>query len=80
MPIAALKIKLPSFPASVELSDANSMVEGVKLSDYPNFIIKARISVDGNASNSAGQWQGQSESIAAGENQNIKVNVSKLIQ
>jgi len=80
MPIAALKIKLPSFPASVELSDANSMVKGVKLSDYPNFIIKARISIDGNASNSAGQWQGQSESIAAGENQNIKVNVSKLIQ
>lgn len=80
MPIAALKIKLPSFPASVELSDANAMVKGVKLSDYPNFIIKARISVDGNATNSAGQWQGQSSSIAAGEEKNIKVNVSELIQ
>ena len=80
MPIAALKIKLPSFPATVELSDANSMMEGVKLSDYPNFIIKARISVDGNASNIAGQWQGQSESIAAGDKQNIQINVSKLIQ
>ncbi|HEY7866101.1 MAG TPA: c-type cytochrome biogenesis protein CcmI [Psychromonas sp.] len=80
MPIAALKIKLPAFPAIIELSDANSMVKGVKLSDYPHFIIKARISVDGNASNSAGQWQGQSESIAAGEKENIKVNVNKVLK
>ncbi|ABM04718.1 cytochrome c-type biogenesis protein CcmI [Psychromonas ingrahamii 37] len=80
MPIAALKIKLPTFPATIELSDANSMVKGVKLSDYPNFIIKARISVDGNASNSAGQWQGESPAIAAGEKQNVKVLVSQLLE
>jgi cytochrome c-type biogenesis protein CcmI len=80
MPIAALKIKLPTFPAIIELSDANSMVKGVKLSDYPNFIIKARISVDGNASNSAGQWQGQSSAIAAGEKQNVKVLVSQQLE
>ncbi|MFT6926591.1 MAG: cytochrome c-type biogenesis protein CcmI [Psychromonas sp.] len=80
MPIAALKIKLPGFPASIEFSDANSMIEGVKLSDFPNFIIKARISVDGNASNSAGQWQGQSAAIAAGQKPNIKVNVSELVK
>lgn len=80
MPIAALKTKLPTFPVTIELSDANSMVKGVKLSDYPNFIIKARISVDGNASNSAGQWQGQSSAIAAGEEQNVKVLVSQLLE
>ncbi|MFQ3175646.1 MAG: cytochrome c-type biogenesis protein CcmH [Psychromonas sp.] len=80
MPIAALKIKLPTFPATIELSDANSMVKGVKLSDYPNFIIKARISVDGNASNSVGQWQGQSSAIAAGEKQNVKVLVSQRLE
>ncbi len=80
MPIAAIKMPLPQFPVSVELSDANSMMAGVKLSDYPNFIIKARISADGNVNNSAGQWQGQSDAIAAGEQENIKVLVSELLQ
>jgi len=80
MPIAAKKMNLPSFPVTVELSDANSMMEGIKLSDYPNFIIKARISVDGNVNNRAGQWQGESDAVAAGEKENIKVLVSQLLQ
>ena len=77
MPIAALKIPLSQFPVSVELSDANSMMAGVKLSDYPNFIIKARISADGNVNNKAGQWQGQSAEIAAGDKEPVQVLVSQ---
>ncbi|MGB5444281.1 MAG: c-type cytochrome biogenesis protein CcmI [Psychromonas sp.] len=80
MPIAAIKMPLSSFPINVELSDANSMMEGVKLSDYPNFTIKARISAEGTVNNSTGQWQGQSEEIAAGDQDRVQVVVSELLQ
>ncbi|WP_372881299.1 c-type cytochrome biogenesis protein CcmI [Psychromonas sp.] len=80
MPIAAIKMPLPDFPVRVELSDANAMMEGVKLSNYPNFIIKARISTGSNINNSAGQWQGQSGEISAGEKEPIQVVVSELLQ
>jgi cytochrome c-type biogenesis protein CcmI len=79
MPIAALKMSLPSFPVVVELSDANSMMEGVKLSDYPEFIIKARVSVDGNVNNKADQWQGKSEKITTGKAETIKLLISEKL-
>jgi len=79
MPIAALKMNLPSFPIMVELSDANSMMEGVKLSDYPEFIIKARVSVNGNVNNKEGDWQGKSEKITTGKAETIKLLISEKL-
>ena len=82
MPIAALKMSLPSlssFPIMVELSDANSMMEGVKLSDYPEFIIKARVSVDGNVNNKEGDWQGKSGKITTGKAETIKLLISEKL-
>ncbi len=75
MPVAALKMKITSFPVTVELSDANSMMEGDKLSAQPEFIIKARISLDGSIT--SGTWQGQTEVIKAGEKSPIKLLVSQ---
>ncbi|MEH6452193.1 MAG: c-type cytochrome biogenesis protein CcmI [Psychromonas sp.] len=77
MPIAALKMDLPTFPVIIELSDANSMMEGVKLSDYPEFIVKARVSVDGNVNNKAEQWQGESAKVKAGEVDKITLQISE---
>ncbi|MCG6199809.1 c-type cytochrome biogenesis protein CcmI [Psychromonas antarctica] len=75
MPIAAVKIKITRFPVAVELSDANSMVAGNKLSLYPEFIIKARISSDGSIT--SGKWQGQSDLIKTGEKGAIKVHIAQ---
>ena len=64
------------FPVSVELSDLNAMMQDVKLSDYPEFKVKARISTDGTVNQSDGQWFGESEVIKAGQTSpiNIKIN------
>ncbi|WP_028862506.1 c-type cytochrome biogenesis protein CcmI [Psychromonas aquimarina] len=79
MPIAALKMNISSFPVTVELSDANSMMEGVKLSDYPEFIIKARISSDSNVNSKADRWQGESPVIKAGQETDIKLLISQQL-
>ncbi|MFT6987284.1 MAG: cytochrome c-type biogenesis protein CcmI [Psychromonas sp.] len=75
MPIAALKMNITRFPVTVELSDANSMVEGNKLSLHSEFVIKARISSDGSIS--SGTWQGQSSLIKAGEKQAINLLIAQ---
>lgn len=77
MPVAAIKMKLPNFPVMVEISDANAMLEGMKLSDYPQFTIQARISVDGNVKNTEGQWKGITDAIDAGSTEQIKLLISE---
>lgn len=67
MPIAAVKLSIDTFPMQVFLSDADAMIEGSKLSDYPQFTIKARITADGTAEQQSGQWFGQSHVIKAGD-------------
>ena len=77
MPIAAIKLPISTFPVKVVLSDANAMVQGIKLSDHPQFIIKARISADGTVNKDAGQWSGESGVINAGEENAINIKIDQ---
>ncbi|MCK5819455.1 MAG: hypothetical protein KAH18_09435 [Psychromonas sp.] len=54
MPVAVIKMKIPSFPISLTLSDANTMMKGTQLSDYPKLIIKASISSSGDVDQTQG--------------------------
>lgn len=65
IPVAAVKLPITGFPVKVVLSDANAMMQGIKLSDYKQFVIKARISADGTVNKINGQWLGESEVINA---------------
>ena len=67
MPIAAIKLPVNEFPVKVVLSDANAMMQGIKLSDHKQFIIKARISADGTVNRTDGQWFGTSSVVEAGQ-------------
>jgi len=77
MPIAAIKLPITEFPVKVVLSDANAMVKNIKLSDYPEFVIKARISADGTVNKSNGQWSGQSGVIKAGQQSPINIEINQ---
>ncbi|MEG3754633.1 c-type cytochrome biogenesis protein CcmI [Psychromonas arctica] len=77
MPIAAVKLTIDTFPMQVFLSDANAMVEGSKLSNYEQFIIKARISADGTANTQNGQWFGQSHIIKSGDTTPVNIIINQ---
>ncbi|XNT38841.1 hypothetical protein ACLKL2_15470 [Pseudoalteromonas sp. KJ10-2] len=77
MPIAAIKLDIDHFPKQVILSDADAMIEGSKLSDHPQFIIKARITIDGTASKQAGQWFGESQIINAGDTAPVNIIINQ---
>lgn len=74
MPLAAKKLPLGDiFPLTITLSDADAMQPSFKLSQQAEFKVKARISMDENASVAAGEWEGVSAPVQSGETGTINV-------
>jgi cytochrome c-type biogenesis protein CcmI len=59
MPAAVVKLPLAQFPVSVELSDANAMMPTYTLSSLSTAKLVARISLDENVMQAAGELQGE---------------------
>lgn len=79
MPIAAIKFELRDLPVSIKISDANVMMQGIKLSDQSEFIIKARLSRSGDVMNKEGDWQGVSEVIKKGRLLPVNIKIAERL-
>ncbi|WP_427983058.1 c-type cytochrome biogenesis protein CcmI [Agarivorans sp.] len=75
MPLAAKKIAHPRFPLTLTLSDSDSMMEGLKLSQQGAFYITARLSYDNNAQTTDGDWQGESDPISSEQQETIQLHI-----
>jgi len=62
MPLAVKRLTVADLPATVNLSDADAMTPQLRLSNFEQVKLVARISRDGNATH--GQWQGSSGPLA----------------
>ena len=74
MPVAAARIPLSRFPLKIMMSDDNNMIEQRKLSEMPNFIVRARIDQDGNVSTKEGDWYGESAVSTLGKNVSLDID------
>ena len=63
MPIAVKRIAGPTLPVTLSLGNGDAMMEGSKLSAYPQLQFKARLSRGGNVMNKEGAFEGVSTSI-----------------
>lgn len=64
MPLAVKKIPLPaSFPLDVSLSDADAMMEAMKISQFEKVKLTARVSPTGSAMKATGEWIGLLEGV-----------------
>lgn len=79
MPLAAVKLAFSGFPISIQLGDANAMIEGMHLSTQGEFVVKARLSRTGDVMNSAGDLQGTSEVITAGHQTAINIMINEQL-
>jgi cytochrome c-type biogenesis protein CcmI len=59
MPAAVVKMPVGEFPIVVELSDDNAMTPNYTLSQLQQAKLVARVSIDGNGTQSAGDFQGE---------------------
>ncbi|MDF2153765.1 c-type cytochrome biogenesis protein CcmI [Vibrio sp. CAU 1672] len=67
MPVAAARYPLGTFPRTVVLDDGNAMMQGQKLSDLEQLIVRVRIDSDGNVATREQDWYGESDIITSGE-------------
>lgn len=63
MPLAVVKLTQFNFPLKVQLSDSNSMVEGLTLSSTDKIVLTARVSKDSSVMPSTGELEGQSSAL-----------------
>ncbi len=75
IPAAVLRRPAATFPIHFKLDDALSMVEGVKLSDFEEVVITARISRSGNAAEALQNLQVKSEPVTVADNAQIRLTI-----
>lgn len=67
MPLAVKRLSVADLPAEVMLSDADAMMEQLRLSNFPQVELVARVSRSGNAI--AGEWIGRSGTVSSTDSQ-----------
>ncbi|HVO90192.1 MAG TPA: c-type cytochrome biogenesis protein CcmI [Casimicrobiaceae bacterium] len=78
MPLAILRKQVKDLPTSFTLEDAMAMSPSMKLSDFPNVVIGARISKTGNAIAQSGDLEGLSAPVKVGAT-NVGVVIDKRV-
>uniref|UniRef100_UPI001680B4E5 c-type cytochrome biogenesis protein CcmI n=1 Tax=Pseudoalteromonas sp. S16_S37 TaxID=2720228 RepID=UPI001680B4E5 len=80
MPLAVAKLTNFNLPLVVTLDDSMAMMPELKLSNYQEVVITARISVDSSVMPQAGELEGQSQVVSlAQENNEVAVEINRII-
>lgn len=79
-PLAVKRLSASDLPATVMLSDGDSMAQGLSLSTFPQVQISARVSRSGNAIASAGDLQGQSGPVTVRETDQLKITIDQIVE
>ncbi|MGC1440429.1 MAG: c-type cytochrome biogenesis protein CcmI [Burkholderiaceae bacterium] len=79
MPYAAQRLPATTFPLQFELSDANAMSPGRRLSMVEEVVVEARISLSGQALRQPGDRFGVSEVIRPGSKNPVAIQINKTV-
>lgn len=66
MPLAVARLKVSELPAPFHLDDSMAMVPDMKISDFENLVVGARVSRNNSASRASGDLEGFSEPVGPG--------------
>lgn len=78
MPLAIVKRQVKDLPATFTLDDSQAMAPAMKLSNFPEVVVGARISKSANAAPQPGDLQGQSAPVKVGAT-NVAVVIDRVL-
>ena len=79
MPLALLRVKVKDLPVDFKLDDSMAMSPQMKLSNFPEVVIVARVSKSGTAITQAGDLEGVSAPVKLGARK-VQVEISHKIE
>lgn len=79
MPAAVIKMNTFKLPLTVELTDANAMMDSYKLSSLKELVIRTRVSQDQDIGISPGELQGQSQVFSLSDTTEISVVINQVL-
>ncbi len=79
MPLAIQRLQAGKLPATITLTDGMGMVPTLKLSQFPQVIVGARISKSGNAIAQSGDLQAVSQPLAVTTTKPIDLTISQVV-
>ncbi|MDD5269008.1 MAG: c-type cytochrome biogenesis protein CcmI [Methylococcales bacterium] len=80
MPLAIVRKQVSDLPLTVSLNDAMAMVPNMKLSNFPNVKLLARISKSGNAMSQPGDLIGVIDQVALSDKGNHKIIINGQVK
>jgi cytochrome c-type biogenesis protein CcmH len=80
MPLAIIKKKVKDLPLKFTLNDSMAMSPAMKLSNFQEIIIGARISKSGNAMPQSGDLHGTFGPVAIGDASGVEIIIDKTVQ
>lgn len=78
MPLAAQRVTAADLPYAFSLDDAAAVMPQLKLSDFAEVVITARVSKSGNATRGSGDLEGSSGVVTLGSD-NVQVSIDTVV-
>ena len=80
MPLAVVRKKVNDLPVHVVLDDSMAMMPTLKISDFKQVKIVARVSRSGNAKAQSGDLESDVSIVSPGQKEKVKLAINKVIQ
>jgi len=79
-PLAVKRLRVADLPTTVTLSDADAMIEQLRLSLVDNVLVSARVAKSGNPVAQAGDIQSELVATTNDSNHEIKLVISTIVE
>lgn len=79
MPLAIQRLTAGQLPLTITLDDSNGMMPNMKLSDFPQVVVGARISRSGDPIATSGDWQTLSDAIDVAQKTPIVLTIDQIV-
>ncbi len=78
-PLAALRLPISALPTTVTLDDSQAMLPNMKLSNFSDVKVSARLSESGQATAQSGDWQGSAGVVPVNRDSRINIVIDNLL-